>query len=74
MSNGTISVARFLALEERVENLERALGRFVPQPNPTVVQPDTTPRPIEQTASTMGHPDWVRPRRRTPDGGYDDAA
>lgn len=76
MSNGVISVARFLALEERLDNLERALERFVPQPNPTVIEHNAAaPRPTEETSlAPMGHPHWVGVRRRTPEGGYDDAA
>lgn len=64
------------SLKERVGYLERALERFVPQPNPTVIQHNAAlPRPADETTmAPMGHPHWTGMRRRTPDGGYDDAA
>lgn len=63
-------------LAERVERLEQGLQRYLPQPNPTVIMHDPgAPQPTEKTTlAPVGHPDWVRPRRMTKGGGFDDAA
>lgn len=62
--------ARLLELEGHVGDLEKALQRFVPQPNPTVIEHNPGPRATEKTTlAPIGHPDWIGTRHNpVPEG------
>lgn len=65
----------FDRLKAELAELKMHLGALLPRPNVPVIEYNPGPHPTETTTvGPPGHPDWIKPRRRTPDGGYDDAA